>query len=339
VLLPLSLILDVGVAPCASAAEAAARVVVAVDRSAGLGLDGDDVRRAISDEIHAPVVAPSDGAAAGAASILVVSADKGTIRMVLRSNHVAATTRTIPASPDRSVRLREIGRLAGDLLRDQPTPEPTQEIAPAPAPAPAAVRSESAPAPPVESLAAASAAPPGSPPPEWIVAAFGGPTMAVDAGATLAFAASYQLEVQRRAAPGALAVGLALQIGTGTAGYGRHVYGTLAEQYGEHVFGLDGFVAKEWRGTRWFIDTAAGAGLEEAYTTSSPGILGIIPTGGHTHTTPVPDMLLFVRGTSTAGVAVTSRLDVVVRLTAHLSPHGFETSFVGAAAGLRLRVP
>lgn len=101
VLFQLTLITVVGLVPRALAAAPTARVVVVVEGSAALALDGDAIRRAISEELRAPVLAPSEPAAGGMASILVVSGDGATIRMILRSNNAAsATTRTIPASPD-----------------------------------------------------------------------------------------------------------------------------------------------------------------------------------------------------------------------------------------------
>src|SRR5262245_24967247 len=118
-LLPLAVIAGTGVALAAAPVD---RVVVVVDSSAGLGVDCDAVRRAIGDELRVPVVAPSDPVAGGTANILVVSVEEATIRMTLRSNRLGPTTRTIPASPDRTVRLRDIGWLAGNLLRDQVSP-------------------------------------------------------------------------------------------------------------------------------------------------------------------------------------------------------------------------
>ena len=119
---PVPFALVMGVAPRAFAAGPADRVVVVVDGSAGLGLGGDDVRQAISDELRAPVISPSEPAAGDASNILVVSVDKATVRMTLRASGREPTTRSIPASSDRSARLRDIGWLAGNLLRDQVSP-------------------------------------------------------------------------------------------------------------------------------------------------------------------------------------------------------------------------
>ena len=338
-------------APLAFAATPAERVVVVVDGSAGLALDGDAIRRAISEELRAPVLAPSEPAAGGAASILVVSGDGTTIRLILRSNSAAsATTRTIPASPDRSVRLREIGWLAGNLLRDQVSPivasrpaaesrsapatEPpasTPEPKPAPAAAPALGAGGSAAplAPSVDALTARGSGLPGPPRPEWTVAAL--------AGLIFPTAATYQLDIQRRAAPGRLAVGAALQLGSTWAGaaYGGH---------NVHVFGLGGFIAKERRGSRWFIDGASGLGIEAAHEFSGapfngPQCMPSAPCPAGNVVSPDLKPFLFVRLTSTAGVALTSGLDLVVRLTGQLSSGGILMSDAGATAGIRLRGP
>ena len=109
-------------------------------------------------------------------------------------------------------------------------------------------------------------------------------------------AATYQLDIQRRAAPGRVAVGLALQFGSSWAGaayQGNNV----------HVFGLGGFIAKEARGSRLFIDAAGGLGVESAHEFSGAGFNGPLcmpsapcPSGNAVSSYVKP--FLFVRATS-----------------------------------------
>jgi hypothetical protein len=343
--LPFALIVGVGVAPRALAAEPAGRVVVVVDSSAGLGLDGEAVRRAISDELRAPVVAPSDEEAGGAASMLVVSIDKGTIRMTLRSSRSAAATRAIPASPDRSVRLRDIAWLAGNLLRDQVSPivglppaaasrtasatappplAPGPKQEPTAAPAARDGRGEAALGPPVDALAARGSDLPGAPRRAWLVTALAGPLVGPAGGGQVYVASAYELELRRRAAAHGLVVGMDLLAG--------HAWGIITV----HPFGVGGFVGKEWRGSRWFGDAAGGAGIEivqanslGTFNCTSPCVLSSSPS-----LAPYP----FVRVTSTLGVAVTPRFDFVVRMAVQLSSYGLELSTAGVTAGLRLRL-
>ena len=341
----LAFALIVSAAPPAVAAAPADRVVVVVDSAAASGLDGDAVRRAISAELRASVVAPSDPAAAGVANVLIVNVDKATIRMTLRSDSGGTTTRSIAASLDRSARMRDIGWLAGNLLRDQvsaivesapresrvapatepPPPTAPEKQPPATALAPSAGRGRATVAAPADAVAARASTPPVSPRPEWTVAALAGSSLALAADYERPFASTFQLVVQRRAAPRTLVVGGALHIGYAWTGV------TV------HLFGVDGFVGKEWRGARWFGEVTAGLGIEAER-----------PYSGRPHSCPSspclvnpPDVspILVAPLTSTVGVGVASRVDLAVRLIVQLSAGGLLDTSASATAGVRLRLP
>jgi len=345
-LVELSLI--IGVEPCALAGAPADRVVVVVDSGAGPGLDSGAVRRAISDELGAPVIAPSDPAAGDASTLLVVSADKATIRMTLRAGDRGTTTRTIPASPDRAVRLREIAWLAGNLLRDQvssivgssapaagsrstppaapapavaPVDQPRQERAATPVPGAAKT---AAVAPPVNAIASASTSP-AARRPEWVIAALAGVAVAPNYDSW--FSSSYQLDFRRRS-PSGLVLGLGLQAGYAWTG------GTV------HIFGVDGVIGKEWRGSRWFGELTIGIGLEAARplsdTSSSTCENCVLPPK---HVSGDPTLAAFVPLACSFGVALTPSIDFAVRLNLQPSSNGIINTTGGATAGVRWRVP
>jgi hypothetical protein len=347
--IPFALI--VGGASGARATAPVDRVVVVVDGSAGLGVDGDAVRRAISEELRAPVIAPSDQAAGDAPAILVVSVDRAAIRMTLRANGRGATTRAIPAASDRSVRLRDIRWLAGNLLRDQVSPivglatpgRSTSTSAPAPATAPRPLVAEATPpqepiapprptagpsgapvAPSFDAVAARASTAPGAPRPQWALAALAG--MAVAPNYESWWASTYQLDAHHRA-PYGLVLGLGLQAGYAFTG------GTV------HMFGGAGVLGKEWRGSTWFGELTAGLGFE--------AIRPITVGGANTCTACVipprrvsgsPVFALFLPLAFSVGAAVTSGVDVVARLNVEPSAYGLFNTTGGATAGVRFRV-
>jgi hypothetical protein len=312
-------------APRASAEQALEPVVVVVESPADTGLDGDAVRRAVGVELDEPVIGPSDPGAAAAAHVLVVSVDKARICMILRARDGEVTARQIDASADRAARLRDIAWLAGNLLRDQVSPivgrpatEPPHPTAPPPNAAP--VASVAAQAEPAVRPARA----------QWELSVLSGPAFAPNYEGN-EYSSTTQIDVQRRAPGRTLVLGVALQIGHNFAG------DTV------HVFGADAFLGKEWRGSRGFGEVAAGFGIEAARPLNGAASNG--PSCPVTGPCPAFDVrapglaaLPFFRATATAGVAITARLDLALRIGGQFSGNGLFDSTASVTAGLRWRV-
>jgi hypothetical protein len=176
----------------------------------------------------------------------------------------------------------------------------------------------------VDALARRASPEPLSPRPEWRIAVLSGPAVAPNGEGNLT-SSTLQVDVQRRAASRGLVLGAALQIG-------HNLSGDTA-----HLVGLDLFGGKEWHGPRGFGELTAGLGMEAArplnvgsYNCTNPCLF----TPPEPGLAPVP----FVRFVATAGVAVTSRLDLALRISGQLSGDGIVDSTASATAGVRLRV-
>jgi len=141
---------------------------------------------------------------------------------------------------------------------------------------------------------------------------------------------SYELEAQRQAARGGLLFGGALEVGTN------------APTYGAELVGIAGLIGSSWHGRRWLLETTAGLGLELArLSQASRTVTNSSLTGASSSTvTNTIEPLLFVRGVATAGIPISTSLDLVARLGIHLgSSGGFETAYLSATVGLRFRIP
>ena len=108
-----------GRATASAAADEA--LLVVVEASPDVGVDAGEIRRAIAAEIHLPAVAPADPEFERADRALIVGVARNQIGVALRSRYAASVIRVIPASLDRSARVRAISWLAGNLVRDQVT--------------------------------------------------------------------------------------------------------------------------------------------------------------------------------------------------------------------------
>ncbi len=191
---------------------------------------------------------------------------------------------------------------------------------------PSSPRPTRRPAPRGVAVVAARAAPRSSTPrPQLAIAVLSGPAFAPNQEGNL-YSATAQVDVQRRSASRGLVLGMALQLGHNLTG------DTV------HLFGLDVFGGKEWRGPNGFGELTAGIGVEAArplngasYNCTDPCVL--------TNVRP-PDVtaIPFVRFVATAGVAITSRLDLALRVSAQFSGDGILDSTASATAGIRWRV-
>lgn len=356
----LSLIAIAAIAKTARGADE--RLLVVVESAPGVGVDARDVRQTIGAELGISVVAPTDATAAAASNVLIVSVDRADIRMSLRGSAAGLVARTIPAPLDRPARLRRIGWLAGNLARDQvsgivaapaergPATREMEiaaaDVTPATAPTPDGPAPDDLLPPPAPSAAANSAEPAAivsarpakvatSQGPHWAITAASGATGAAfsqDGSATAIREVGHQLELQHQSSPDALIFGAALDVGT------------RSPLSGADLVGIAGFVGTGWRHRRWFVETTAGLGLEVArLPNSSLHVPTIPPNGGPISETTVNgpfQSLLYLRGVATAGLSITTSLDLVGRVGVHLaSAGGFAADLLSASAGLRFTLP
>jgi hypothetical protein len=352
-------------APARAASDADRPLLVVVEVGRGMGVGASDVRQAVAAELGKNVVGTREASADGATDVLLVVLDPGEIRMSLRAGAASIISRAIAVPPDRNGRLRSIGWLAGNLVRDQVGPiVATREAAAAPAvealaapeppaltttaPPPSAasppppVPSTSVPAPSAPPVVASSAAvaPAAIPHAIWSITASGGPVatatrdgIGVARQTNITGSNAFQLELQRQKSPDSMLLGVALTAGPSAP---RHYVGAAA------------FAGEAWRGRSWFAEATLGLGIE--------ALDGYVRIDSTTGTAPTPDNPatitsmseskvplgpvpgLFVRAAGTGGYSVSRFFDLVAQLGAHISSEGDIGSYLGATAGVRLRL-
>src|SRR5437868_4123954 len=92
-------------------------LLVVVEASPGLGLDGRAVRERIGAELRAPVFAPSNSVTGDV--LMTVALDRTEIRVWLHDGAAPPVSRAIPMPAERADRLQAIAWLAGNVARDQ----------------------------------------------------------------------------------------------------------------------------------------------------------------------------------------------------------------------------
>jgi hypothetical protein len=330
-------------------------LMVAAEIAPGVGLDGEDVRRVIAEELHRRIVAPALAPTVDAEDVLVVAINEARIVVSFHARSDERASRAITTPPDRAARLRAVAWLAGNLARDQVSPlvmaaamtAPPKSAAPvaaAPPATPAVVEPPAAVAPPTETPAAsaqsealelrATPAERSTDDPTWTVTASAGPSMEYLAlrhwneysqGSDFGQAA-WQLEVQRRRLDGWI-LGAALDYGPSDG----------------HGFGLavTGGMEQRWRGFR--LEESLGVGLESAYVRSVMTMVTDSSTAGEsTQTTRSTSMSTtpYARLFATASHPIWHAWDVVARFGAHtILATTAEDTFFTASLGVRLRLP
>jgi hypothetical protein len=328
---------------------AESRLLVSVEVAPGVDVAAADVRRAVATELGTAVIAARDSSADGATDVLLVALDPREIRMSLRAGAATIVSRAIAAPADRTGRLRSIGWLAGNLVRDQVGPivataeappalaaDVPAAIAPAPLAPPAPVLPRPAAVSPAP--AAVVASPPATVPvaiprPLWAITVIGGPVATVirddgAAGTTVMRSGAFQLEVQRQPSPERMLLGLALTAGPDSP---------------RHYLGLAAFAGEAWGGQSWFAEATLGLGVEAldgmAKTAMGTGEAYMTPTVTERWTSAGVFPGVYVRPAGTAGFRLSRFFDLVAQLGAHLSSNGSIASYLSSAAGVRLRLP
>jgi len=337
-----SVVLVVSIVLLTGRARAAdAPLLVAVEVAPGVDVSPADVRQAVASELGTLVVGSREPDAAVASGVLVVGLDARELRMSLRAGIAPPVSRTITMPPDRPGRLRSIGWLAGNLVRDQVGPlvaTPHAEPASAPRPAtepPALAEPSPTRAGEAEAVVASRARGGDAAHSTWAITAAGGPTgqasiTNVDSPAWFGTGMVYHIEASHQATPESFILGVALEAGPDS------------DQGTPHFLGVAPFIGSGWHGRLWFIEGTLGLGLEaligrvKTLTASNNS-----STGTWTETDvsfkPVPG--LYARLQGTGGLRVSRRFDVMAQVGAHLSPSGLFGSYLSSGVGLRLRLP
>jgi hypothetical protein len=102
-------------------------LLVAVEVAPGGGAEAAQVRKAIGEELHRPILALGDSVDAsfpsiGDPDVLLVDVGRERIVLSLRRPSDEPVARTLPAPSEKAARLRAIAWMAGNLARDQVTP-------------------------------------------------------------------------------------------------------------------------------------------------------------------------------------------------------------------------
>jgi hypothetical protein len=342
-------------------------LLVVVESQSSLGVDAADVRRRIAGELHQAVVSPGDPAAAHAAQVLIVTLDENDIKISMRSGGSVEVSRTIPDVNDRAARLRAVGWLAGNLARDQvgpllpslaltPAPKLAVKSTPTASPAgpaptttvlPAVEPSSSGPNPaasPDATVTAHAEPDKASAPARWWITASAGATVSdgcleVDrwpivtcgatgggAGSAFVHGSTYQVEVQHRTSDDGTLLGAAIDSGPNS-----------------HLVGLGGLIGTRRPWGRWYLEATLGAGIEaQRVSVSTRTVLSSSTEPGPVSNITVSEQVqpaLYARATGSIGIPINRTFDFMARLTAHLSSSSTTTDFIGATAGLRLKVP
>jgi hypothetical protein len=360
-----AIMIAIGAARVARAADDP--LLVVVETQPGLGVDAADVRRRIAGELGAQVVSPNDPAATRASQVLIVALDEHDIHISMRSGASARVSRTIPDVAERAARLRAVTWLAGNLARDQVGPLlPNLALAPTrkPAAAPvttAATPTTATPTPPAVAAPPAMAVPSVRPEPaptadaaiatqvdhdsdasvgpRWAITASGGATFTdtcIQVGSptmftctarysSFAYGSTYQLEVLHKIRDEGMMIGAALDAGPDP-----------------HLVGLAGLIGTRRPWGHWYLEATLGAGIEaERLNVATSTVVSSSQTGVSSETTVGEQVqpALYVRATGSIGIPINRSFDFLASLNAHLASSGLATDFIGATAGLRLKLP
>jgi hypothetical protein len=339
-------------------------LLVVVEASPGLGLDGRAVRERIGAELRAPVVAPRDSVTGDASAVMTVALDSSEIHVWLHDGVLPPVSRVIPMPAERADRLQAIAWLAGNVARDQvssitrradatplrpplgesepPVTAPARPTEPPPLP-PADLSGDGVP----ETLTAKREDPPtvrgqlG-----WSVSVAAGPTItnvfdprvSGQAGdSTTIFGSTYEVELQR-VTSGPFLLGAAIDVGPNRFDYPR-----------PHLFGAAAFLGSGWYRRRWFMEATAGVGVEAMRTivTDLVHVEGSAGTEDKTVKSTQVQPTLYGRVAWSLGVPIAPSVDVMARLGAHVTSVGTPlisienrvTDYVSATVGVRVRLP
>ena len=327
-----------------------------------------------------PASGTDDSAAPNASDVLIVAVDSKRIAMSLRRSPRDLVSRTIPAPAEASVRRKAVALLAGNLARDQVSaivampataelssssgatlnPATTAMPMSTPVVTSTTVHLELQPPPLATAASIEAAASSGlaskqiEPGPEAVIATQSAPGQAVNgpqwsitvaAGFTAlslpnqwdgqptgttsyagpSWDTSTHVEIQHNDATARL-WGVALEVGSAI-----------------HLFGAAAFIGSRLRYKSWFLEASVGLGVEATKGMVGHSSLQYSSVGGLFSTqtlSPETQATIYARGLVTVGLPVTSSLDLVVHVGAHLSATGLEPFLLTTPMiGARYRLP
>jgi len=327
-----------------------------------------------------PASGTDDSTAPNASDVLIVAVDSKRIAMSLRRSPRDLVSRTIPAPTEASVRRKAVALLAGNLARDQvsaivatsataelssssgATPNPATTAVPMSTPVVTAttVHLELQPPPLATAASIEAAASSGlaskqiEPGPEAVIVTRSAPgqvsnasqwSITVAAGFTAlslpnqwdgqppgttsyagpSWDTSTHVEIQHNDATARL-WGVALDVGSAI-----------------HLFGAAAFFGSRLRYKSWFLEARVGLGVEATKGMVEHSSLQYTSVGGLFSTqtlSPETQATIYARGSITVGLPVTSSLDFVVDVGAHLSATGLEPFLLTTPMiGARYRLP
>lgn len=327
-----------------------------------------------------PTRGSDDLAASDQSDVLIVAVDNRRIAMSLRRSPRNLVSRNIPAPSEAAARRKAVALLAGNLARDQVSaivatpaaaeslsssgamPNPATTAMPASTPAVSSTTDHLGLQPPPLATAASIKAAASSdlvskqiePGPEAVIATKSAPGQAVNGSpwsitvaagftalslpnqwdgqptGTTSYAGpswdtSTHVEIQHNDATARL-WGVALEVGSAI-----------------HLFGAAAFIGSRLRYKSWFLEASVGLGVEATKGMVGHSSLQYSSVGGLFSTqtlSPETQATIYARGLVTVGLPVTSSLDLVVHVGAHLSATGLEPFLLTTPMiGARYRLP
>jgi hypothetical protein len=314
-------------------------LLVVVEAAPGCDIGAAEIRQVIAAELAEPVVGAREGNADAATDILVVGLEPHEIRMSLRAGAAPIVSRTIAAPPDRPGRLRSIGWLAGNLVRDQISPivsagessPPNEARAPTEPPALRPNDAAASPTNPAAVLSAVPATPPGaSPHSVWAITASGGPAAALftlrSGGLSDAegVRTTFRVALQWQPSPASLLYGVALDVGP---------------QSPTHYAGVAAFVGVGRYRRAWLIEGNLGLGAEVLEGRPVTVTNSSAPGTSDTRTYLAAIAGLYLRPEGIAGIRLSPVFDLLGKVGLHLSTTGEMGTFLSTTIGVRLRLP
>ena len=109
-----------------------------------------------------------------------------------------------------------------------------------------------------------------------------------------------------------------------------------------HLVGLAGLIGTRRPWGHWYLEATLGAGIEaERANVATTTVVSSSTTGSSSDVTVSTQVepALYVRATGSIGIPINRSFDFLARLNVHLTSSGLYADFIGASAGLRLKLP
>jgi len=110
---------------------------------------------------------------------------------------------------------------------------------------------------------------------------------------------------------------------------------------GSHLVGLAGLIGKRRPWGRWYLEATLGAGIEaERALVETSSVVNSSTMGVNSEITLSTQVepALYVRAEGSIGIPINRTFDFLARISVHVSSSGLGADFIGATAGLRLKL-